>query len=79
MKYENKRKAARALAALRGAPTSGLAAGYYDHSSRSDWQQCPATGIFDLLCDLRHLCDALNLDFAILDSRSDYQHLIESD
>lgn len=79
MRYENKRKAARALAALRGTPTHGLAAGYYDHSSRSDWQQCPETGIFNLLCDLRHLCDSLNLDFDSLDSRSGYQHLIESD
>jgi hypothetical protein len=26
-----------------------------------------------LLCDLRHVCDALNLDFADLDSRA-YAH-----
>ncbi len=77
MRYENKRKAVRALAALRGTPTYGLAAAYYDHSNRSDLQQCPEEGIFELLCDLRHLCDALNLDYAILDSQSGYYHRIE--
>ncbi len=79
MKSENKRRVARALAALRGTPTRGLAAGYYDRASRSDCQKCPATGIFELLCDLRHLCDTLNLDFEILDTRSGYQYLIDSD
>lgn len=77
MKYENKKKAARALAALRGTPTCGQAAAYYNHSNRSDWQECPEAGIFELLCDLRHLCDALNLEFAILNSQSGYYHRIE--
>ena len=73
MKYQNRKRAARALAALRGKPTHGRAAAYYDHSKRADWEQCPEDGIADLLCDIRHVCDALNLDFADLDSRA-YAH-----
>lgn len=76
MSYENKRRAARALAALRGKPTYGRVAEYYDHSKRGDWQQCPEDGIADLLTDIRHVCDALNLDFADLDSRA-YTHYVE--
>ena len=79
MRYENKKRAVRALAALRGKPTYGRAAGYYDHSSRSDWQQCPEDGIYNLLCDLRHLCDALGLDFSYLDSHSGNDYMFERD
>lgn len=69
-KFQNKRRAVRALAALRGQPTNNRPAGYYDHSKRSDWSQCADDGIADLLCDIRHLCDMLNLDFADLDRRA---------
>jgi hypothetical protein len=79
MRYMNKKRAVRALLALRGTAKGGLAAEYYDHSSRSDWQQCPEDGIFDLLCDLRHLCDALELDFVSLVSRSDNEYMFECD
>lgn len=82
MKYENKKRAARAVAALRGKPISAesdrRAAGYYDHSKRNDWQQCPEDGIADLLCDLRHACDVLDLDFGSLNLRGEYNHLIET-
>gem|GEM_PF-990320 len=74
MKYENKKRAARALVALRGEKTSRLAPAYYEHSGRSDWQQCLEKGISDLLCDLRHMCDDLELDFVSLDSQSDYEY-----
>ncbi|MFA6213287.1 MAG: hypothetical protein WC714_27880 [Candidatus Obscuribacterales bacterium] len=81
MKYENKKRAARALAALRGRPTpsvyGSLAADYYDHSRRSDWQQCPEDGIADLLCDLRHVCDALKLDFDSLNAHGEYNYQAE--
>lgn len=69
-KFANKRRAARASAALRGTPTHGRAARYYDHKKRNlDWS-CSEDGISDLLCDLRHLADLLNLDFAELDARA---------
>jgi hypothetical protein len=73
MTYQNKRRAARALAALRGKPTNGRPAAYYDHSQRAKWSQCSEDGIADLLTDIRHLCDVLNLDFATLDARA-YRH-----
>jgi hypothetical protein len=73
MIYTNKRRAARALAALRGVPMHGRPAGYYNHSKRDEWRECSEDGIADLLTDLRHLCDALNLDFAKLDNRA-YDH-----
>ena len=69
----------KSAACVAGKTASGAAAGYYDHSSRSDWQQCPETGISNLLCDLRHLCDALGLDFAYLDSHSNYDYMFERD
>ena len=68
--FASKRRAARASAALRGTPNQGRAAAYYNHSLRSDWSQCPEEGIADLLADIRHLCDLLQLDFAELDSRA---------
>lgn len=81
MKYENMKRAARAAAALRGKPISfeydRRAAGYYDHSRRKDWQQCPEDGIADLLCDLRHACDALSLDFDSLNLRGENNYLAE--
>jgi hypothetical protein len=70
MMYANKRRAARTLAALRGVPTYGRPADYYNHSKRDEWRECSEDGIADLLTDLRHLCDALNLDFAKLDNRA---------
>jgi hypothetical protein len=78
MKFGNKRRAARALAALRGLPTNGRAAGYYNHSARTDWQECADDGISDLLADMRHLCDALDLNFAELDSRAHRNYVEET-
>lgn len=74
MRYETKKRAARALVALREKKTSPLAPAYYEHSGQSDWQQGLENGISELLCDLRHLCDALELDFVSLDSRSDCEY-----
>ncbi len=71
--YRHKKYAARALAALRGKPTYGSAANYYNHSERHLWQEIPDDGITELLVDLRHLCDVMQLDFAHLDSRA-YSH-----
>lgn len=75
--FARKRRAARASAALRGTPTRGRAAAYYNHSLRNDWSQCPQDGIADLLADIRHLCDLFELDFAQLDSRAYRNHLNE--
>lgn len=78
MRYENKRRAARALAALRGLPTNGRAAGYYNHSAKADWSECADDGIADLLADIRHLCDAMDLDFDGLDSRAHRNYVEET-
>ena len=75
MIYQNKRRAVRALTALRGKTTHGRAADYYDHSERHIWANCPEDGITDLLTDIRHLCDAMKLDLAELDSRA-YRHYL---
>lgn len=76
--YQNTKLAVRALKALRGgSPDSGKPAAYYDHALRKQPDDscfnCPENGICDLLADLRHLCDSLNLDFAELDLRA-YRH-----
>lgn len=77
--FANKRRAARASAALRGTPTYGRACAYYDHSKRKLSWSCPEDGISDLLCDLRHLCDLLEFDFAELDTRAYRNYSEESD
>ena len=74
--YSNKRHAVRALAALRGTPTYGRPAAYYDHSTYDDhsdpgvWSESAENGITDLLADIRHLCDIMRLDHATLDSHA---------
>jgi len=77
MIYRNKRRAVRALAALRGKATHGRAADYYDHSERHIWANSPEEGIVDLLTDISHLCDAMNLDGAELDSRAYHCYVAE--
>ena len=68
--YSNKRHAVRALAALRGTPTYGRPAAYYDHSGRGLWSESAENGITDLLADIRHLCDIMRLDHADLDAHA---------
>ncbi len=75
MYHSNKRRAVKALTALRGGVKKHESGLYYNHSIRKLDIDCPVEGIADLLADLRHLCDALGLDFAELDSRA-YDHYI---
>ena len=75
--YSNKRHAVRALAALRGIPTYGRPAGYYDHSTRGLLSDSAEDGITDLLADIRHLCDIMRLDHADLDARAHCNYVHE--
>ncbi len=68
--YRNKRLAVKALIALR----TGR---YYNHVDRE--QEPPQEGIANLLTDLRHLCDSLDLDFADLDCNAHIQYTAELD
>lgn len=68
-KAENKRRIKRALHTLKVYTEIDPKRDFYTHEIEE--------GISDLLSDIRHLCDSMNIDFAKCDRRAYYNYVEE--